>query len=100
MKFGWDWDFELKKSFECYRQISLKDLMKIALNFVHFASTKVNEIKARVNLCSKSPFYYQGSKFNEYLINFLISLAEFSKIVWWFLEFDKIWQYWMKVNKS
>jgi hypothetical protein len=56
MKFDQDQKVEFKKSFKLYRQILLKVLTKVGLNFVHFASTKVSDMKPKVNSCSKSPF--------------------------------------------
>jgi len=41
---------------EIYWQILLKVLIKVGLNFVHLALTKVSKIKQRVNLGPKSLF--------------------------------------------
>jgi hypothetical protein len=57
--------FELKKSFNVYRQILFKDLRKVGLNFIHLALMKASKMKTRVK-----PFFYQGSKFNENLTKF------------------------------
>ncbi len=50
------------KSFfwELYCQILLKVLIKVGLNFVHLALTKVSKIKKRVNLGPIKSFFYQG----------------------------------------
>jgi hypothetical protein len=37
MKFGLDREVDLKKSFKLHRQISIRVLTKVALNFIHFA---------------------------------------------------------------
>ncbi len=36
MKFGLDWKFELKMSFEFYRQTSVSTTNKVAKNIIHF----------------------------------------------------------------
>jgi hypothetical protein len=53
MKFSQEQKFELKISFELGNQISLEALPKFGNNFIHFAWTKVNEMKPRVNIMLK-----------------------------------------------
>jgi hypothetical protein len=53
---------------------------------------KVNEMKSRVHLCSKSPHYYQPK-------NIAASLAKFSTIFWSFLIVDNIVQYFAKFHE-
>ncbi len=56
-KFVQDRVVEFEISFKLYRQISLKVLTKVGINFVFFAATKVNEMKPRTNLSPKKPFF-------------------------------------------
>jgi hypothetical protein len=74
MKFGQNQKFEFKKSFVLYRQNYLNVWTKVVLNFVHFAGTKVKEVKSRVHLCSKSPFSTKQVIFDKTLAN---NLAKF-----------------------
>jgi len=39
----------LKISFKLYHQFLLKDFMKVGLNWLHFAWTKVSQMQPRVN---------------------------------------------------
>ncbi len=70
-KLGQDQKVEFKTSFELCRQILFKVLMKVGINFVHFVGTKVSEMKPRVHICIKSPFFlkiiWTDQRLNEYL---------------------------------
>ncbi len=54
-------NFEKNNCLSCYIKLCIllpniiKGLNKICLDFVHFAWTKVNEMKTRLHLCPKSP---------------------------------------------
>ncbi len=57
MKFGLDWKFEFKKSFELYRLISVKLI------------TKVAKISSILHARDKYPIYEQMSKLRLYFYN-------------------------------
>ncbi len=81
----WSWD---KKYFKLYRQILLKALMNVAINFVHFASMKVSEMKPKCWFyCLKGPFSYHQPK----LMKYLMKLCQwFSQRRWYSMKFSKI----------
>ncbi len=57
MKFGRDQKVELKKYFGLYRQTLLEVLMKVGIILFHFALTKMSEMKAKVHIKLKKPFF-------------------------------------------
>ncbi len=59
----------VKKSFQLYDQFSLKDLIKVGLNLVHFAWTEVSKMKPRVICCAQKAPFLPRNKINEYLTN-------------------------------
>jgi hypothetical protein len=52
-KFCQNRKFELKKSFELYRQFIVKGLNKIWLKFCPFCANELNEMKSSIHACSK-----------------------------------------------
>ncbi len=73
MIFGQDQKVEFKKTFDLWRQISLRVLTKVALNFVYF--TRHGQT---------------GAKQSKYFMKFLISLAKFSRIKQKFMVLHEI----------
>jgi hypothetical protein len=61
-------------AFDCI--VSLKVLTKFGSNFGCFASIKVNEMKTRGILCSRTPFSYPPSKIEEILNQNLVELDD------------------------
>jgi len=90
MKFSQDWNIEFKKSFELYRQISFKVRTKVGFNFIHFALTKVNEMRS----FTQKTLFYQPHKFMKYLMKFYWQLSQIfqSFPVSYFTVFKKIQQ--------
>ncbi len=72
MKFSQDWNIEFKKSFELYRQISLMVWTKVGFNFIHFAWTKVSEMRS----FTQKTLFYQPHKFMKYLMKFYWQLSQ------------------------
>ncbi len=66
MKFSQDRKVEFKKSFELYRQISSKVRSKAGFNFIHFALTKVNEMRS----FTQKNLFYEPYKWMKYLMKF------------------------------
>ena len=72
-KFGWDWKVEFKESFELDRQILLKVVTKVGINFVRFEWMKANEMKPRVNIILTKVFFPAD---NPNLVNIQLNFAE------------------------